>query len=138
MSDICGCGIVIGLQTLKAGSVKQSETPQTMTRTIPSPAPKGFKMKEEILKKLKELKPSLYEKYGIENFAIFGSVAKGEENKDSDIDIAILKAKRKNLFLRLKAIRFLEEELDRKVDMGYFDSMKSFIKDKIKKDFVYV
>ena len=101
MSDICGCGIVIGLQTLKAGSVKQSETPQTMTRTIPSPAPKGFKMKEEILKKLKELKPSLYEKYGIENFAIFGSVAKGEENKDSDIDIAILKAKRKNLFLRL-------------------------------------
>ena len=55
MSDICGCGIVIGLQTLKAGSVKQSETPQTMTRTIPSPAPKGFKMKEEILKKLKEL-----------------------------------------------------------------------------------
>jgi predicted nucleotidyltransferase len=95
-------------------------------------------MKKEILKKLQELKPTLYEKYGIESFAIFGSVAKGEENEDSDIDIAILKAKRKNLFLRLEAIRFLEEKLDRKVDMGYYDSMKSFIKDKIKKDFVYV
>ena len=58
-------------------------------------------MKKEILKKLQELKPTLYEKYGIESFAIFGSVAKGEENEDSDIDIAILKAKRKNLFLRL-------------------------------------
>jgi predicted nucleotidyltransferase len=95
-------------------------------------------MKKEILKKLKELKPLLYENYGIESFAIFGSVAKGEDGKDSDIDIAILKAKRKNLFLRLKAIKFLEEKLDRKVDMGYFDGMKSFIKDKIKKDFIYV
>jgi len=39
----------IGLPTLKVGSVKQSETPQAIPRTIPSPAPslKGCMMKRE-------------------------------------------------------------------------------------------
>jgi predicted nucleotidyltransferase len=85
--------------------MKQSETPQAMPRTIPSPAPKGFEMKEEILKKLQELKPTLYEKYGIESFAIFGSVAKGEENENSDInidhkEIVVYLAKQKGIKLK--------------------------------------
>jgi predicted nucleotidyltransferase len=95
-------------------------------------------MRDNIVSKLKELMPLLEERYSIESIALFGSVAKGLDNENSDIDIAILKAKRKNLFLRLKAIRFLEEKLGKKVDMGYFDSMKGFIKKNIEKDFIYV
>ena len=95
-------------------------------------------MRDNILRQLQELKPILSKQYGIERLAIFGSVAKETANENSDIDIAILQAKRKNLFMRLKAIRFLEEKLGKKVDMGYFDSMKSFVKDTIQKDFVYV
>ena len=37
----------------------------------------------EVLKKLRELKPILKEKYGIEEFAIFGSVARDEARRDS-------------------------------------------------------
>ncbi len=95
-------------------------------------------MNSSIINKLKELKPILREKYGIEEFAIFGSVAKGIDKKDSDIDIAILKIKDKNFFIRMEAINFLEKRLNKNIDMGYFDSMKSFIKNRIKKDFIYV
>ncbi len=43
--------------------------------------------KEEILKKLKELKP-IYEKEGLEILGLFGSFAKDTQNEFSDIDIA--------------------------------------------------
>ena len=49
---------------------------------------KEFGMKkEEILNKLKEIKP-LYEKEGLEILGLFGSYAKDTQNEFSDIDIA--------------------------------------------------
>ena len=48
----------------------------------------------EIIDKLKELKSILYDKFGIEKFALFGSMARGTDTKNSDIDIAILKSKK--------------------------------------------
>jgi len=93
---------------------------------------------EEIINKLRELKPVLREKFGIEEFAVFGSVAKNRFNENSDIDIAILKMKQKKFSLRLKAIKFLQNIFQKQIDMGYFDSMKTFVKNRIKKDLIYV
>ncbi len=95
-------------------------------------------MDKQILDKLRELKPVLNEKFGIEEFAVFGSYAKGKETEDSDVDIAILKMKEKKLIYRLNAIELLKTELKKDIDMGYFSSMKTFIKNRIKKDFIYV
>ncbi len=95
-------------------------------------------MNVEIYNQLKTLKPILKERFGIEEFALFGSMAKGTDTKDSDIDIAILKSSQKNFLLRMEAIEYLKEIFDRKIDMGYFDSMKTFIKNRIQKEFVYV
>ncbi|MEO1954428.1 MAG: nucleotidyltransferase domain-containing protein [Campylobacterales bacterium] len=95
-------------------------------------------MDKKILDKLRELKPILNEKFGIEEFAVFGSYAKGKETKDSDIDIAILKIRNKRLALRLEAIDLLKKELNIDIDMGYYNSMKTFIKNRIQKDFIYV
>jgi len=95
-------------------------------------------MNKEIYNQLHELKPILKERFGIEEFAIFGSVARGEENKNSDIDIAVLKMKLKSGFDLIRAKHFLEEKLNRSIDIGSFKSMKSFIKNRIKKDFIYV
>jgi predicted nucleotidyltransferase len=90
------------------------------------------------LSKLKALKDILFEKFGIEEIAIFGSVARDEAREDSDIDIAIMKIKEKNYFKRVQAKYFLEEELKRKVDIGYFDSMRYPIQQEIEKDMIYV
>ena len=95
-------------------------------------------MNREIIDKLKELKPILSERYGIEEFSVFGSVAKGTDTKESDVDIAVLKMKLKSGFDLIRAKYFLKEALDREIDIGTFKSMKTFIKNRIKKDFIYV
>jgi len=95
-------------------------------------------MNKEIINKLKELKPILKEKYGIEKFAVFGSVARGDDKENSDVDIAIMKFNLKDGFAFLKASYFLEKELNKKIDIGTFKSMKTFVKNHIRKDLVYV
>ena len=95
-------------------------------------------MNRQIINQLAELKPILKEKYGIEEFAIFGSVANGTDTKDSDIDIAVLKFNLKDAFALLEAKDFLSKTLNKPVDLGTFNSMKTFIKNRIKKDFIYV
>jgi len=98
----------------------------------------GYAMNSAIIDKLKELKPILKERYGIEEFAVFGSVAKGTDTVDSDVDIAILKMDKKDISKRLEAKEFLEQRLNKRIDLGYLDSMKTFIKNRIRKDLVYV
>ena len=95
-------------------------------------------MNHELINKLRELKPILCEQYGIKEFAVFGSVAKGTDTKDSDIDIAILKLDLKDAFALFDAKEFLSKSLQKPVDIGTFRSMKTFIKNKIQKDFIYV
>ena len=92
----------------------------------------------ELLMKLANVKHELKQQFGIEEIALFGSYARDEAREESDVDIVILKSSKKNFFLRMKAIDFLKEYLQRDVDMGYFDSMKTFIKNRIQKDLVIV
>ena len=92
----------------------------------------------ELLMKLANVKNELKQQFGIEEIALFGSYARDEAREDSDVDIVILKSSKKNFFLRMKAIDFLKEYLQRDVDMGYFDSMKTFIKNRIQKDLIIV
>ena len=89
-------------------------------------------MNHPIIDKLKDLKPILREKYGIEEFAVFGSVAKGLDTEESDIDIAVLQMNIKSGFDLIRAKNFLIENLNKNVDIGLFNSMKTFIKNRIK------
>jgi predicted nucleotidyltransferase len=95
-------------------------------------------MNTVIINKLKEIKPILNERYGIEEFAVFGSVAKGTDTQDSDVDIAVTKLNLKDAFALLDAKEYLSNILQKPVDIGTFRSMKTFIKNRIQKDFVYV
>ncbi len=95
-------------------------------------------MNKKIIEKLRLLKPVLKEKFGIEEFVVFGSVARGDDTKDSDIDIAVIKAKKKNYFDLLEAKYFLMENLKKNVDIGYYDSIRPVFKKHINKDMIYV
>jgi hypothetical protein len=95
-------------------------------------------MNKEVIEKLRELKPVLKERYGIEEFAVFGSMARGDYKENSDVDIAIIKAKDKDYFKMLDTKYFLEDMLNKKVDMGYYDSIRPIIRKRIDKDLIYV
>ena len=95
-------------------------------------------MNKEIYEKLKELKPILKNKFGIEKFAIFGSQSRNDFTKKSDIDIVIFKMYPKNYKNFINAKYFLEKHLNKKVDIGFYNSMSLFIRKNIEKDLLYV
>lgn len=99
---------------------------------------KDITLNTAVINRLKELKPVLKERYGIEEFAVFGSIAKGTDTAQSDVDIAVLKLNLKDAFALFEAKEYLVKSLNKPVDIGTFSSMKTFIKKRIQKDFIYV
>ena len=77
----------------------------------------------------KKIKPIL-KRHDVKKAAIFGSHARGEENKKSDIDILIEYKKDDKSLLDLSGLKIeLEEKLDKKVDVLTYDSIHPFLKD---------
>ena len=69
-----------------------------------------------ILKVLKKEIPYLYERFGVERLALFGSFARDEANEGSDIDIVVWLLKPLG-FAFVQLADYLEEKLGRKVDL---------------------
>lgn len=91
----------------------------------------------EVKSQLEKLKPELMEKYPLAYIGIFGSVARGEDTDDSDIDIIVD-------FNGPIGIRFidlaeeLEQKLGRKVDLVTRRSFRESRFKYIEPDIVYV
>ncbi len=87
--------------------------------------------------KLKELKPILNKKYYVEKIGYFGSYARNEQHKDSDIDILVsLKKPLGWEFFDLQ--EFLENELKLKVDLVTEKALKEQLRQIILDNVKYV
>jgi len=91
---------------------------------------------KELKLKLKELKPILEKKYKVKSIGIFGSFARNEANENSDIDILVEFYDDIGWeFIDLK--RFLEEKLDRKVDVVTKGALKPELEKDILNEVIY-
>jgi len=81
---------------------------------------------EEIKQKIKELTPYLKEKYGVSNIGIFGSYLRGEENKESDLDVLVKFEESAALTLLefIEMENYLSDILGIKVDLVEKSSLK--------------
>lgn len=83
------------------------------------------------LKNIKNKAIPILKEAGVIRSSIFGSVARGEAKKHSDIDILVELPKEKSLFdfvdLQLK----LEKALGKKVDLGEYSAIKPRLKEPI-------
>ena len=93
--------------------------------------------KEQIIEFLRENKKFLEEEFGVTKIALFGSYARDEQKKTSDIDLLIT-MKEVDFRKRLRLKDFLENHFKTKVDVGYFDSVRVFIMRYIQQDLMYV
>ena len=75
----------------------------------------------------KKISP-IFRQYGIRRAALFGSVARGEDNPQSDVDILIELGKPMGMLVYGRFIREIEESLDRRVDLVTEKSLNKFIK----------
>jgi predicted nucleotidyltransferase len=81
-----------------------------------------------------KLSPLLRE-YGIKRAAVFGSVSRGEDRPDSDVDILVtLGEKPMGMFIFMELIRRAEEKLGRKIDLVTEGALNRFVRPYITKD----
>ena len=92
--------------------------------------------KETILNFLKAHKEELHVKYGVTNIGLFGSYARDEATPQSDIDIVVDMPSSFSAFFGLKS--YLEKNLQKNVDLGMEKKLRSFIKEHIQKEIIYV
>jgi hypothetical protein len=94
--------------------------------------------RDEILSTLRKFKDEYTDKCGIIALGIFGSVARGEADETSDVDI-VVRLQKSDLFIIVGIKNELEERLHMSVDIvTYSDAMNQFLKTRINRDAVYV
>lgn len=94
--------------------------------------------REKVLNILQQYKKENLEKYDILAIGLFGSVARGEETDDSDIDICI-ETKVPNMFNIIHIKEELQALFSTKVDIiRVREKMNPFLKKRIERDAVYV
>lgn len=76
----------------------------------------------------------IFKKQGVLKAAIFGSFARGEEKKNSDVDMLIKLRKDKSGFDFIELKINLEEKLGKKVDLVSYNGVHPLLKDRILKD----
>ena len=92
---------------------------------------------ESLIAKIREHRTDL-DKLGVKSMAVFGSVARGEARRDSDVDILVEfdGALTFDRFMDTKF--FLEDLLGRHVDLVVPQALKPRLKARISEDLIYV
>ena len=94
-------------------------------------------IKEDVLKKLEANLPEIRERFGIDTIGIFGSVSRGEDLPDSDVDVLYkfsTETIRLRQFMGLK--EFLEKIFDRNVDLVGIKWIEPSIRPYIEQDMI--
>jgi predicted nucleotidyltransferase len=87
---------------------------------------------------LKNCREELHEKYKVKEIGIFGSYARGEQKKRSDVDILVEFDEVPDLFKFIELERYLEKLLKIKVDLVRKKAIRPELKDLILKEVVYI
>ena len=97
-----------------------------------------MKSRAEILSLMSRFKPTAQKKYGMTKLGIFGSVARGEQTDNSDVDICY-EGQAPSLLTLDKIQTELEQLLDCKVDLVRVrENMSSLLRKSILRDVIFV
>lgn len=95
-------------------------------------------LKDQIITLLKQEKPQLSQKFGVLSLALFGSISRNEERPSSDVDLLVeLQPEFKTFDNYMDLLFFLENKLERKIDLGIKDSIRKEILECILKEAIY-
>ncbi len=92
--------------------------------------------REAILDFLQERRGELNEEYGVQSIGLFGSYARGDAKPDSDIDLVVEMPSSFEKFFALKS--YLEKHFQKEIDLELKHAMRSFIRESIRNEVVYV
>jgi hypothetical protein len=92
--------------------------------------------RENIIEFLRDNKPILEKRFGLTKIALFGSYARGEQHRDSDIDLAI-ETLSPSFEIRCELKDFLEQHFEKRVDLCYFSGMRRVVRSLVEPELIY-
>ena len=92
----------------------------------------------ELITTLKQLNEEIRQKYKGRIIGLFGSYARGEETDQSDIDLLIEKEANISLFVLGGMKVYLEEKLNKKVDIVTTSALRDEIRPYIMNELIYI
>src|SRR4030042_7144128 len=93
---------------------------------------------EDIKKRLVNQKADIQKKFHVKKIGVFVSIVRNKQTKNSDIDILVEFEKgHKDFFNYMRLKYYLEELLDRKVDLVIKEAVKTPLREKIFNEVVY-
>ena len=93
---------------------------------------------EEILDRLKAAAPAFRERYRARSLSVFGSMARGDERADSDVDI-LVDFEGKATFDDFMGLKLdLEALLGRPVDLGTPQTIRPELRSRIERELIHV
>jgi uncharacterized protein len=84
-----------------------------------------------LLQQHRKLILALARKRGVKNVRVFGSFARGEENKESDLDLLVLMRNGKDLLDLIAFLEDVQEVMKRDVDVIDERGLKPYVRDKV-------
>jgi uncharacterized protein len=94
--------------------------------------------KKEIIEIIRDSKPELQLRYGVQQIGLFGSYVREEPRLDSDIDILVSFSREIDLFEFIDLRDYLESRLHDKVDLVMATALKPSIGKRILTEVEYV
>jgi predicted nucleotidyltransferase len=94
--------------------------------------------RQAVLDRLHDAVPAFRERYRVKSLAVFGSVARGDNREDSDVDILVTFEGKPNFdnFMGLKLE--LEDMLGRPVDLGTPETLRPGIRARVARELIHV
>lgn len=96
-----------------------------------------MRTREEVLAILADHKDKLTA-LGVESLALFGSVARDEAGENSDVDFLVEFALPLTFDRYMDVKFFLEDLLEKRVDLVTWRSLKPLLREEVKREVVYV
>jgi hypothetical protein len=93
---------------------------------------------EEIKEVIEQHRPELKRQFHVERIGVFGSYARGDQKKRSDIDFLVTFDETIGLFTLSGLYIYLQEQLGRKVDVIPFNSLRPELRKYVLKDLIYL
>ena len=94
--------------------------------------------KQDILEIIRQTRPELADRFGVERLGLFGSYVREQEKRRSDIDLLVSFRRDIDLFEFLDLKDFLQKRLHHKVDLVMDSALKPAIGKRIRAEVEYV
>lgn len=93
-------------------------------------------IRDQVIEKLKAALPELRREYSVQELYLFGSVARGDDGPDSDVDVLVefRPDSRPTLFTLAGLLNAIEDLLGRKVDLGQRHMLRPYMREEVEQE----